>query len=530
MGHRGVVPGTHPNRRTLFAVPLVAVLLLVALRLVELRTIAHLLYSPELMGLGSLAWHVDHGGLEHDGTFAGFIATYQYGHFAQGTLLVQGLNWLLSLVFGTSGVVFGAVALCFEALTVGLLAWFAARLAGWGGLLGVLPLLLPPAFIVAWQLMPYGNHTAFLWIPLAMGGVWLVAGNPDTRPRWGLLAALLTGGVVLYRMNAASALACAAAVVALPARKRFRAVAWLLVSWGLAMAIIAALHSIWPQSRFDDVGLIPRLGTPRGAQWDLAFLGAPRNHLEGWPWRLGLVAWAGLGARAGLASARLRPLAVYGITLAAGALLAPILMTDGRSEYLLTGVYALLALGVLGLGAERRPFVVTSVGCALLLSVSGLADARWLADPRTWPQTAGFDGVQLYFELGVEDPDADEIPYYVATAAGNRASRHLGLATATHSEPECSMQPGRLDPGPLQAADADRCPGWGPGSLAVRWRTLRETGWSPTATERHAFGAGAWIVCQRDLECVRAALGGLSAEVLESVMVGARAEAVQQAR
>ena len=517
------------DRRALFAVPLVAVLALVALRLVELRTIAHLLYSPELMDLGSLAWHVDHGGLKHDGTLAGFIATYQYNHFDQGTLLVQGLNWLLSRVLGGSGFVFHLVALCFEALTVAVVAWLGAKLVGWRGLLGVMPLLLAPAFVVAWQLMPYGNHTEFQWIPLALGGVWLVAGDEGSRPRWPVLGALLALGVLLYRMNAAAGLACVAAALTLPAQQRRPAMLWIVGGGAVGLGLIAAMFSMWPEAAVGDAGLIPRLGTQVGAGIDLAFLGAPRNHLGGWPWRIGLVVWAGLGAFSGLRAARRRPFAVYALTLAAGALAAPILLSGVRSEYLLTGVYALLALGVVGLAATERPLARASAACALLLAVSGLADARWLADPGTWSQTTGFDGPLLHFELGVQDPDADEIPHYVAVLDGEPRSRHLGIATATHTEPLCAMQPARLDPGPLRPADEDRCPGWSPGSLATLWRRLEAGVWQPTATQRRDVGAGAWIACQRDLRCVEAALRGLPDEAVASIMVGAQAEAIRQA-
>lgn len=522
------MPDTARDRSPLVAVPVAAVLVLVVLRLVELRTIAHLLYSPELMELGSLAWHVDHGGLEHDGTLAGFIATYQYNHFDQGTLLVQGLNWLLSRALGASGFVLHLVALGCEAVTVAVVAWLGAKLAGWRGLVAALPLLFPPAFVVAWQLMPYGNHTEFLWLPLAIGGVWLVAGSPDARPPWALLAGLLFLGVLLYRMNAAASLACVVTALTLPASSRDRSLAWTTAGLGLAAIAIGCLFAGWPEAAVGDAGLIPRFGAEPPAAFEAAFLGAPRNHLGGWPWRLGLLGWAALGASAGLRSRALRPLAVYGTSLAAAAIVVPVAFAGARPEYLLTGLYALLALGGLGLAAPGRSSVLAAVGCALLLAGSGLADARWLADPGTWAQTAGFDGARLHFVLGVQDPDADEIPHYRAVLDGERGSRHLGLATATHGEPACPLQPGRLDPGPLRAADSDRCPGWSRASLAAHQQALKAQDWNPTASELRDFGAGAWISCQRDISCVEAALDGLPADVAGSILVGARAEAIRQ--
>ena len=63
-----------------------AIAVLLVLRGLEFRTIAHLLYSPELMGPGSIARDLQHGRLSSDGTLASFIATYQGNHFDLGTL------------------------------------------------------------------------------------------------------------------------------------------------------------------------------------------------------------------------------------------------------------------------------------------------------------------------------------------------------------------------------------------------------------------------------------------------------------
>jgi hypothetical protein len=140
----------------------------VVLRALELRTVAHLLYSPELFGLGSLAWDLHAGTFKSTSVFE-FISTYQYMQFAQGTLVVQAAATLLGVAFGPNTWAFHFVGIAFEALTVALVATITVRAAGPVlGAVVLLPWLLPPAFVVAWQLMPYGNHTEFLWVPAAL--------------------------------------------------------------------------------------------------------------------------------------------------------------------------------------------------------------------------------------------------------------------------------------------------------------------------------------------------------------------------
>jgi len=515
-------PGPIPRRRAALLVAS-SVLVLVILRLIEARTIGHLLYSPELMALGSLAWDLDRGALTHDGTLTGFIATYQYNHFDQGTLLVQGLFAGASRVFGTTGFVFHSVGIGLEALTVGGCAWLGVRLAGARGLLGMLVLLVPPAFVVAWQLMPYGNHTDFLFVPVLAALLWLRAGQTGRVPPVPLFV-LLVVGVLLYRTNAAVGVASLVGVLALTRTGR-PGVFFAVVSAGLiSLVCILGLHAAWPEGQ-GDLALLPNVGLGRRGAVEWAFFGAPRNVWGGWPWRAALVVWAGLGVWAGVRDAARRPLVLYLGALAAVGLAVPLLFAPPHPEYLLTGLYALLVLGVVGLPPAEGAGGVAgrlSIAAAFVMATAGLVDARWLADPSTWSATKGFDGVAAHFELGLEDLDADEIPYWMAMLAAGRGSPATGLATATHVEPGCPLQPGRLDHGPLFAADADRCPGWSAGALAERWRELGAQGWTPTAQQARDFGAGVWIVCGRSLECVSAAVGE---DLPETVLRGAAAEA-----
>lgn len=512
-----------PPRQTALLV-VGSVLALLVLRLVELRTLAHLLYAQELMGLGSLAWDLDHGGLTHDGTLAGFIATYQYNHFDQGTLVVQALFLGLSRLFGTTGFVFHCVGIGLEAVTVGCVAWLGSRLAGPRSLWAMGALLFPPAFVVAWQLLPYGNHTDFLFIPALLGVLWLRAGQSGAV-RLPVLFVLLVVGVVLYRMNAAAGVASVVAALALGGGARLRSGATVVAAGLVALACVFALHAVWPEGQGDG-GLLPSVGFGRRGSVQWAFFGAPRNLWGGWPWRLALAVWAAGGLWVGARDPSLRPLVTYLATLAAGALAAPLLLAPPHPEYLLTGLYALLLLGMVGLatseeavgGFGRR----VAIASAAVMLLAGLADARWLADATTWETTRGFDGIAAHFELGIEDPDADEISSWAAMLASGRGSQATGVATSTHIEAACPLQPGRLDPGPLRAADEDRCPGWSEGALGRRWMDLRAQGWTPTAQQARDFGAGAWVVCGRSLECVEKAMGGVDRS---AVLRGAAGEA-----
>ena len=515
--------GAHTERLTR-SLALLSIVALIVLRLVELRTLEHLLYSPELLELGSLAWHVDHGGLRHDGTITGFIATYQYNHFDQGTLAVQVVHWMLSRLPVFEGVGIHLVGIACEALSFGAFIWLATRIAGPRGLLAALPLLLPPAFIVAWQLMPYGNHTDFLIVPIALGLIWL---RWNELPRWGLMAAILAGGVLLYRLNAACLPACLVAALLLP-QDRIRPVAATVAASGLALATITALFFVWPEAQLEDVGAIPRLQTVREPEWArLSFLGAPRTILSGWPWRVGLVAWGVAGIWGGLTTERLRPFTIFVFVLAASALIGPLLFAPTRPEYLLTGIYALLLAGLPGPIAAHKPVRLLAGVGAVLMTVSGLIDAQELADPDSWPTTEGFDGARLHFELGVESPDADEIPHYLQVLEQGQVGRHFGLATATHEDPQCPLQPARLDPGPLERANADRCPGWSEGLLGARVNTLVSANWNPTTQQLRDFGAGAWVTCQRQVTCVESALKGAPPNLAATILVGARAQAAK---
>jgi len=496
-----------------------AIVALLALRFAELRTVAHLLYSPELLDLASLAWDADQGRLHHDGSVAGFVATYQYNHFDQGTLLIQALHWLTSRLVGFGTAPFHGVGLLFEAVTIAAVTVLATRIAGLRGLLAVGVLLLAPAFLVAWQLMPYGNHTEFLVVPVLCATAWT-----RERPPWAAVVALLVAGVVLYRLNGVSLAAFALTALATRTHRAqgLRAAGLAAVA---AVAAVGLLYAAWPGDENVDVGLIPRLGLS-GSVWDvLVFLGAPRNHLGGWPWRLALTVWALAGASAGLRSGALRPFTVYCLALAGLGLGVPLALAP-RAEYMITGVLGLVLLGLPALAKPGPHRLVASAGAALML-LSGFVDATALIGPSTWETTRGFDAQRLHFELGIEDPDVDELPFYRRLLDEGRGSRDLGLATATHFELQCPLQPGRLDPGPLRRADEQRCGGWSPGGLTAHIVRISEGGWSPTTQGLRDFGAGAWIVCQREVACVEESLVGAPDDLRETILIGARAEAAR---
>ncbi len=76
------------------------VLVLVALRNLQLRTVATLLYSPELMGLASLAQDLQDGTVPAGASLSELVERYQYMSFAQGMLVVQVSTAAGAAVFG----------------------------------------------------------------------------------------------------------------------------------------------------------------------------------------------------------------------------------------------------------------------------------------------------------------------------------------------------------------------------------------------------------------------------------------------
>jgi hypothetical protein len=527
----------HPNplpRGTRVAFVAAFVAALVVLRALELRTVAHLLYSPELFGLGSLAWDLDAGTFKSDASLWELVSTYQYMPFAQGTLLVQAAAALLGVAFGPNTWAFHSIGIAFEALTIALVATITVRAAG--PVLGaavLLPWLLPPAFVVAWQLMPYGNHTEFLWVPAALA----VALSTDLEQRgrrwWVGIGVLVAVGIVLYRPSGAAAVAFVGAA-ALGSSRGVRRRLCVAVTAGIATAgvTISVLSSRWSAEPVGgDAGssFLPRLDPTRAdparieEAWGgaAAFFAAPRVLGGSLPY-IGVLAviaaWTAFVMVAG--SGPRRRVATFALGWCVLALAAPLLFAPPHPEYLLAGFYAVLlgTVGVVGNGAPR--WASRGAGlCCLLLAVAGAVDAASLVRPSSWEQTREYDGFGYTYELALYNLDVDEIPYLSSLVRDRVGDPWIGFSSKTGPE-GCLAQPLRHGTGPLPDPGEAICPGWGPGRLAAPIQALMESA-SITSGDLQTLGRGAWIVCDRDLRRTEEALEGLSRVTRGHVLGGA---------
>ena len=157
------------------------------------------------------------------------------------------------------------------------------------------------------------------------------------------------------------------------------------------------------------------------------------------------------------------------------------------------------------------------------MAAAGLADAASLLGDRPPP---GYDGPAFERVLALENLDADEVPYYADLLAGGRGSRWVGVASATGAA-GCPVQPLRMATGDLPDPSASLCDGWGPGQLAAHLTARFDRRLHPA--ELRDVGRGAWIVCDRDLDRVAAAVEGLPPGDVDEILKGARAEAARTA-
>jgi hypothetical protein len=180
------------------------------------------------------------------------------------------------------------------------------------------------------------------------------------------------------------------------------------------------------------------------------------------------------------------------------------------------------------------------------LTVSGASDCARLWAPGGWEVARDYDGVAFFRRLGVTTVDADDVPYLAAMLREERYGEWVGVGlnlTATgclitpilpmHGErPFTREQPlgGGSWATPLPDPTVSRCSGWGPGQL-THWIEHAEGGLDrPLDLDAITqIGRGAWIACERDLDCVAAAIEGLGHKRETVLMAGAREEARLQA-
>ena len=214
-----------------------AAVALLAARALLYRAAAHRYYSGEATGVGRLQLEIAQGAVPWRDP-AGFIVDHTYQYFAQGTVLLQGVAWLLSPVFGPTLTAQVAAAALLEAAGVAAFAAAVARaVSPRAAALAVLPLVLAPEFTSTFAIQPYGNHTEYVWVGAAAALVFSSGTAPADRTWRQLLGlgALLGVGCVLYRANVVVLIAALATLAA--GRGGVRAGGVALVAWAVAAAI-----------------------------------------------------------------------------------------------------------------------------------------------------------------------------------------------------------------------------------------------------------------------------------------------------
>jgi hypothetical protein len=514
--------------------------LVLVLRYLQVRSSAHILFAGEFAGIARL-FHWLNEGTFHWLGLPEFVRVTTYQWFAQGTSFLQVVALLLEPIFGLTLWGHWAAAALLEAAGVLLFAATITRISRPAlGLLAGLAVALPPNGILSWNLMPYGNHNEFLWVPLGVA-FWLAGRAPEDRRlrEYVLPVLLLAVGCVLYRANLFPAVA-AAAVLVWPRSLRALGRG---ASFGLAVGLLAS-------------GLFVYLGlTPIGTMHEggLASFPAPSTSLssaanglraawskelpvftqlfDGRVHRLLLilgVLGAGLAGASGstsLPDPRKR-VALFAGLWGAMALGVPALTDHSIGRYFVPGWYAAtLALACL---LAATPILVRRGAIALFAAsvlLGGAAAAPWV-DRTTWSQTESIRPISLWTELEVNLLDLDEVPFYNRILDEGRASSWVGFSSH-HPSHICPAHPG-AGMADRPAPSSDGCSGWGAGGLVRVLDGIQSYLGTDIQGREQALqdiGRGAWIRSNRRLQAVEIALEGVPGELSGPVLAGARDEA-----
>lgn len=491
----------------------------------------HVPPAVDVLGGAAECWHTPQG--SPDAVFLtdrwpadlGEIpATYRYGAAGNTTLITQGLHALLATVRGPSSKTLRLTSVLAELFLVGLLAAFLLRLApAWAVVAGLLPWLLPMGFAVEWQLLPYANHTEFLWVPIGL--LWLLhraRSGASPRSSWILAWGLGLAGLVLYlgSMSGLVAFALVGAATGKGWKERLTPVGVATAAW--------ACVALWSDP---SLGVMVE-GSPRLAPSALLGPAAWAEALErAYPMSMTLPGplaalkmevLIGLGCLGALLSLRLpgtpRLLAGFALVWAGVAFLLATLVPHSAQRYYLPSYYGMLlcstVLPVIWTGRLR----LVAASLCLLLGLSGLTDNTARLRPADWEQTRSFDSLGLTARLGVLCARLDELPYYAVLLEEGR-SRWTGLILPTYR--------------PEPSGDF-RCAGIGSREPYRDYLGERLAKVSDEPTRARLLGdvgRGAWISHDRSLADVASHLRelGLDPAISDAILAGARAEAARWA-
>ncbi len=525
----------HPPRklRTRLALSVaLAVITLAALRTMQLLSVAPLLHDPEFLQFARLAQDLASGRTDLLLDPLELFPHYTYMAFAQGTVVVGVVTWLLSPLLGVSSWSLQASSLLAEALAVGLLA--ALLVVSTTGRLrivaGLAPWLLAPGFAVIWQMLPFGNHTELLWVPIGIA-LFLAWRPPEQRAwwHWWLPLALLTWGVFCYR---GTIIAIGALVLCgIWSRSKRFALGGLVVA-GVAMAILTVmllwLYGDLVLERPGHVLLALRTESTLGSAAPLigdepfTFPTAPRD-LPQWPYLSLLL----LGLFLALVSCRnpariqVTPALHARRFVALWALLAfgaALLDTYHREPHCLPALYALLVCAAMSqTDGVSKPLQGAGAVILALLAIAGARDGLATIHPSVWSRTLGYEGVTLHQQLDLRSLDLDDLPWFQRIVEQGRANPHVGVATHSFCTHELRERTGLPHPQPhVSVCGCER-----PGELGGILQRFIE---GPPHAEPSEVGRGVWIFCNRDMDAVHNALEGLPEPIRDEMLAGARKE------
>lgn len=534
-------PREHPAPGLQAALVAAVVVPLVALRAFQLLSLAALLYNPEYLYFGALMLDV-HGPeglgpyLSHSG-----IESLAYGPQQQGPMAVAILSTLISLVTGPSTWALMATTVLGEALAVGLLVLVLVRACGPGGaILGALPWVLAPGPAVVRHLMPFGNHSEFMAVPLAVA-LFLVLRDPEDRPWWHWLVplAVLAAGVFLYRLNVTAAVAL---VVAVAVTRRPR-VAVLGASCAVGAVVLAVvglllLHGggVLGASPGGVGSALPPLTDGPGlvlrsfAVLPKIFPAAPASMGVRWPYLLLLVLGLGAGIAVSAAAAR-RPdprdvVLWFAVIWAAVTLSLGLIDGNPRPFHHINGLSAVfLVIALLQARPGPRWLQRGASICLLLLAGLGAVDNVALCDRAEAASNLDYDGLGLYHHTLLQDLDSDDLDYLERMIREGRGDAFTEeLAWLTGLECDCTdIHDWVVGPVPDLAWGCCHC--WSRGELA---RRLLESADTADRVDMEQLGRYAWVACNRDMPGVRRTLEGLPPGMYDAILAGAMDEAAQQ--
>jgi len=515
-------------------------LLLVIFRALQLRSSLQLVYHGESAGVGRLLWYLHEGTFSFDGPRE-FFRGLTYFEFAQGTVVLQVVAAALSPLLGLDLWALHGAGVCMETAAVFILSVLAFRMTRSypAAVAAMLALVFVPRTIQSFHLVPYGNHSEFLWVP-ALLALWTYE-RADKPPRWSaILPPILIGavGVFCYRLILPAVLATAVAHATQGGRDRWLQGAVILVGTVLLTAALLCVGLGLPLHTF-----IPYFHTVAGEastrpdmlmeQVDVSLLRElPVVDLGGgtaWIHRCGM-ALALLFCGAGFLRRATGPILIARFaTVWAGASIAMVTFSGQvKAQYLIPSYYALLLCAIVLLVTDRTRIRRTATGVAVLaLAIGGLIEGLPYVDSTTWQYNRPLRGLELQWRMGLNRVELDELPYYHRILDEDRATRQI--AAVSHHAMDgsaCRDGVGHRSGSVQPAPSADHCTGWDPGQLCTALDLVSmDPDIPPGLTWAEDVGRGAWIRANRSVAQVERGLEGCPEPARAAALEGAIDEA-----